>query len=145
METLKTLFSEFWSPFIGAGIGGSVVWFLSRSMPDGRMPFLSPKSFVELAGYSKEEQKHLLHKASAEAFRHWQSFLPVVVLVFFFAAGAAFAHTLPKITTIPNSWWVRMLVVMVFAALGGWLAGSMTTRYVRPFLRTIIERPPDAA
>jgi hypothetical protein len=145
MDTLKIVLSEFFPPFTGALVGVSVVWLLRRSGSDGCLPFLNRKAFAELVGYSKEDQKRLLHEASTEAFRHWRSFVPVGVLAFFFATGAAVAHTLPKVTTIPDSWWVTLPVVMGFAAFGGWLAGALTTRYVRPFLRACLERLHHAA
>jgi hypothetical protein len=145
MNTLKIFLSEFWPPFIGASVGVLIVWFLRRFGAGACLPFLTARGFTELADYSKEEQRRLLHEASMEAFRHWRSFLPVALLAVFFAAGAAVAHTLPRVTTIPDSWWVTLPVVMVFAGFGGWLAGALTTRYVRQFLRACIERSHHAA
>lgn len=142
LDTLKILLSEFWPLFIGASVGLSVVCLLRRFGSDGCLPFLNRKAFAELAGYSKDEQRRLLHEASTEALRHLRSYVPVAVFAFFFATGAAVAHTLPKVTTIPHSWWVTLPVVMVFGAFGGWLAGALTTRYVRPFLRACLEGSP---
>ncbi|HTD88600.1 MAG TPA: hypothetical protein VK850_18660 [Candidatus Binatia bacterium] len=142
MNTLKIFFSEFWPPFIGVAVGVSTVWLLHRFGSDVRVRLLTPKAFVELASYSKEEQRRLLHEASTEAFRHWRAFVPVVVLAFFLATGSAVAHTLPKVTRSPDSWWVTLPVVMVFAVFGWWLAGALMTRYVRPFLQACLDRNP---
>ncbi len=145
MDTLEIFLSEFWPPFIGASVGISVVWLLRRSGSDSCLPFLNRKAFAELVGYSTDEQKRLLHEASTEAFRHWRSYVPVAVLAFFLATGAAVSHTLPKVTTIPDSLWVTLPVMMVFVGFGGWLTSILTTSYVRPYLRTCIERPRHAA
>ena len=139
MNTLKIFLSEFWSPFINALAVISVLWLLRRS--DLHFFFVNnPKAFAELAGYPMDEQRRLLHEASIEAFRHWRAFVLVVIFAFFFVTGVAVAHTIPKVTTIPDSWWVGLLVVTAFAAFGCWLVGALTTRYVRPFLRACLER-----
>ncbi len=140
MNTLKIFLSEFWLPFINVSVAVSGVWLLRRFVPDPRLLLLNRRAFAELVGYSKEEQRRLLHDASTEAFRHWRSFVPVAVVALFVATGAAVAHTLPKVTTIPDSWWVTEPVVMVFVAFGAWLAAALTTGYVRPFLRACLER-----
>ena len=139
MNILKIFLSEFWSPSITALVCVSVLWFLRRS--DVYFFFVNnPKAFSELAGYPKEEQRRLLHEASIEAFRHWRAFVLVVIFAFFFVTGVAVARTIPKVTTIPDSWWAELLVVMAFGAFGAWLVGALTTRYVRPFLRACLER-----
>ena len=140
MSTLKIFLSEFWSPSINALAAVSVYWFFRRSDAYAYFLFVKPKGFGELAGYPKEEQRRLLHEASMEAFRHWRSLVPLVIFAFFFATGVAVAHTIPKVTPIPDSWWVRLLVVAAFAAFGCWLVGALQTRYVRPFLRAYLER-----
>jgi len=143
MDTLKI----FLPAFIGALIGSLVVYFARRSGYDSRFlrPPLKPKAFAELVGYSKEEQKRLLHEASTEAFRHWRGYFPVSAYLYVFATGLAVAHTLPKVTTIPNSLWVYLAVVTVSIGLGNWLTHILTTRYLRPFLRTCIERSREAS
>ena len=145
MDTLKIFLSYFWPLFIGALIGSLGTWFLRRA-GYGRffLPSLNPKGFAELAGYSKEEQKRLLHEASTEAFRHWRGYFPVSAFVYVIATGLAVAHTLPKVTTIPSSLWFKLAVFTVFACLGAWLNRILTTRYLRPFLRTCIERSREA-
>ena len=140
MDTLKIFFSEFWPPFIGASVGVSFVWLLHRSGSGASLPLLNEKAFAEIVGYPKGEQKRLLHEASAVAFRRWRSLVPLAVLAFFMATGGALARTLPQVTTIPDTRWVKYPVVMVFAVFGGWLARELTTRYVRPFLRTCLEK-----
>ncbi len=140
MNTLRIFFGEFWPAFVGVSVSLSFVWLARRFASDGYLPFIGPKSFTELADYSKEEQNRLLHEATAEAFRHWRSFLPGAVLAICFATGAAIAHTLPRFTTIPDSPWITLPLVMVFAGFGAWLAGTLTTRCVRPFLRACIEK-----
>lgn len=144
MDTLKILLAEFWWPFIGVLIGMLLVWLLRRRACDACLPLVNTRSFAELSAYSKDEQVRLLHEASKEAFRHLSSYTPVAVFVFFFAAGEAVAHTLPKVTTIPSSWWVIWPIVAVFAAFGGWLAGSLTIRLLRPLLRAGPVEPTNA-
>lgn len=147
MDTLKIFLSYLWPAFIGALIGSLVVYLGRRAGYDSRFlrPSLNPKRFAELAGYSKEEQKRLLHEASTEAFRHWRGYFPVSAYLYVVATGVAVAYTLPKVTTIPNSMWLNLAVVTVFIVCGGWLTRILTTRYVRPFLRTGIERSREAS
>ena len=120
MDTLKIFLSAFWPAFIGALIGSLVVYLGCRAGYDSRFlrPSLNPKSFAELAGYSKEEQKRLLHEASTEAFRHWRGYFPVSAYLYVIATGIAVAHTLPKVTTIPSSLWFKLAVLTVFVCLG---------------------------
>ena len=82
----------------------------------------------------------MLHEASIEALGHWRAFVLVAMFAFFFVTGVAVARTIPKVTTIPDSWWLGLLVVTAFAALGCWVVGALTTRYVRPFLRACLEK-----
>lgn len=143
MRTLTIFLSAFWPPFIGALVGASIVWLIRRSA--GRLLFLNPKAFSELAGYSKQEQTRVLHDASAEASRHWGSFVPGALFAFFIATGVALGPTLRKVAGIPGSLWVSISAAMVFAAFGSWLAIALTTRYVRPFLQACLERSQRAA
>ena len=140
MNTLQIFLGEFWPTFVGVSIGLSLVWLAMRSASDGHLPFIGPKSFRELFGFTKDEQKRLIHEASKEAFRQWRSFVPVVVFAALFSSGMAMGRTLPKVTTLPDSFWVHVAFVSPFAVIGGWLAGRLEVRYVRPFLRRCIER-----
>ena len=145
MNALSIFLGEFWPPFIGVTFGLSMIWLSWRSASDGYPPFIGPKSFTELAGFAKNQQKQLLHEASTEAFAGWQSFIPVVVFSTVFAAGAALGRTLPKITTVPDSLWVHAGFAALFGAFGGWLAGRLEVRHLRPFLKASIERTQYAA
>ena len=145
MNALSIFLGEFWPPFIGVAVGLSVVWHARRSALDGYPPFIGPKSFTELSGFPKDQQKQLLHEASTEAFAGWRSFIPVVVFAAMFAAGAALGRTLPKVATVPDSFWVHTGFAAFFAAFGGGLAGRLEVRHLRPFLKASIERIQHAA
>jgi hypothetical protein len=145
MNALSIFLGEFWSPFIGVTIGLSVVWLARRSSSDWYPPFIGPKSFTELSGFAKDQQKQLLHEASSEAFAGWRYFVSVVMFAAMFAAGAALGRTLPKVTTVPDSLWVHAGFAALFAAFGGWLAGRLHVRHLRPFLKASIERTQHAA
>jgi len=139
MNTLQIFFGEFWPAFIGMVIGNSFVWLAWRSASDGYLPFIGPKSFPELASFTKDEQKRLLHEASKEASGHWRSFVPVMVFSVIFSLGFAVGRTLPKVTTLPDSFGVHAAFACLFAMLGGWAAGRLAMRYVKPFLKKYIE------
>lgn len=141
LELAKTFLAEFLPAFIGTILGMSFVrWLLMRFHSETRLPFLA-EPFPELSTYSKDEQRRLLHEASQLAFRHWRSYVPIIVLAISFGMGAATVHLLSKVTmTIPDSIWARAAVCAIFGGVGGWLAGKTTTRIVRPFLRTCLER-----
>src|SRR5947208_16511405 len=81
----------------------AVTFGLMASASNARPPFVNAKAFPELAGLGREEQKRLLAGATRASFRHWRSFIPFPVFGIFFAAGAALARTLPKVTPIPRS------------------------------------------
>jgi len=121
-------------------IGLSLVWLAMRSASDWRLPFIGPKSFQELGGFTKDEQKRLIHEASKAASKQMRSFVPVIVFAALFSCGAAVGQTLPKVTTVPDSFWVHAAFACLFAAIGGWLAARLEVGYVRPFLRACIER-----
>ena len=145
MNALSIFLGEFWPPFIGVTFGLLVVWLARRSASDGYPPFIGPKSFTELSGFVKNQQRQLLHEASTEAFAGWRSFIPVVLFAAMFAVGAALGRTLPKVTTVPDSLWVHPGFAALFAALGGSLAGRLGVRHLRPFLKASIERTQHAA
>ncbi len=143
MNTLRVFFGEFWGIFIGVAIGASCVWLARRLASNGYLPFIGPKFFPELSAFGKKDQRRLLHKASAIAFRHWESFVPIPVFAVTFSVGIAVGLTIPKVTTLPDSLWSRVLSGALFAALFGaiasWLASRLTARYLRPFLKECIE------
>jgi hypothetical protein len=145
MSTLQIFVSEFMAPFFGVTIGIAMVWFAWRASSDGYPPFIGPGSFNELSDFAKDQQRQLLHQASVEAFRGWRSLTPIVIFAAIFAAGAAFGRTLPKITSVPDSFWVHAGFAALFAGFGGWLAGRLEVCYVRPFLKASIGRTHDAA
>ena len=140
METIKSFLSEFWSPFIGASFGLGIVWLLVRYASDSRLLFLTASAFPELSMHGKNEQRRLLHEASALASRRRRSFVPIIMLAICFGTGAAVARTLSNARAIPDSLWARSGVCGVFGALGGWLAIRTTTRFVRPFLRSCLDK-----
>jgi hypothetical protein len=139
MNTLQILFGEFWPTFVGMSVFFSFVWLAPRLACDGYLPFISPKSFPELATFAKDEQKGLLHEASKEASSQWRSFVPTVVFVALFSFGVAVGHTLPKVSALPDSFWVHVVFDCLFAVVGFWLAGRLTAQYMRPFLKRYIE------
>ena len=140
MNTLQIFFGEFWPIFFGVSFGLSLVWLARRFASDGHLPFIGPKSFTELADFPKAEQKRLLHEASKEASGHWRSFVPVILFAVLFSFGFAVGRTLPKVTTLHDSFWVHIVFACPFAVFGGSLAGRLEVRYVRSFLRSCIER-----
>ena len=140
MEAAKIFLEQFCPTFIGITLGASFAWWLlTRVRADARLPFLAGP-FPELSAYGKEEQRRLLHEASVMAFPHWRLFVPVIVLAGCVGTGAAVGHVLSETDTIPDSLWIRMGIAAVCGVLGYWLTCWMTTRYVRQFLRTCLER-----
>jgi len=136
---LKDFVLHFSALFIAVMFGMTFLWLLIRSASDARPPFVNPKVFPELAGLDKEEQKRLLAEAMRQSSRHWRSFVPFLVFSVFFAAGAVLARTLPKVTTIPDSFLETTITVGVFVLPGAWLAGRLLAKHIRPFLKKCIE------
>jgi hypothetical protein len=141
MNAFKMFFGEFWPIFIGGTIGFSMAWLVR-----GHLLFVGPKSFTELANFTKDEQKRLLVEASKEGFCRWRSFVPVVVFTAIFSCGIALGRTLPKvIISFPDSFWVHILFAMLFAIVGGSLADLIARHFLRPYLKKCIERIAHAA
>jgi hypothetical protein len=136
MNAFQIFFGEFWPTFVGSSIGLSLAWVAKHDY----LPFIGPSTFTELAVFTKDEQKRLLHEASKEALAQWHSFIPTLVFLVIFPFGSALAHTLPKITTLPDSFWIHVVFGGLFGALGCWLAIRLGVLYVRPFLIRCIER-----
>src|SRR6266480_4759783 len=142
---MKDFLLHFSALFIAVTFGMAFLWLLMSSASDARPPFVNPKAIPELAGLGMEEQRRLLHEATRTSFRHWRSFIPFLVFGVFFAAGAALAHILPKVTTIPDSVWETAITVVVFVLPGAWLAGRLSAKQIRPFLKKCIEESNNAA
>jgi len=138
-KIMKDFLLHFSALFIVVTFGMAFLWPLVRSASDARPPFVSAKAFPELAGLGKDEQKRLLAEATRASFRHWRSFVPFLVFGIFFAIGEAMACTLPKVTTVPDSFWETAITMGVFALLGAWLAGRLSVNHIRPFLKKCIE------
>lgn len=134
MNTLHIFFSEFWPFFVVAIIVLPLIqWGRHVSLDGNAAVFVGPHSFRELSTFSKAEQKRLLHEADREAFPRWRFFLPTLIYVAIFSGGMATAWTLPKVTTLPDSFWVRIGFVILFVGLGGWLAGRLEARFIRRY------------
>ena len=142
---MKDLLLHFSALFIAVTFGMAFLWLLMGSASNARPPFVNAKAFPELAGLGREEQKRLLAGATRASFRHWRSFIPFLVFGIFFAAGAALARTLPKVTTIPDSFWETAITVVVFVLPGAWLAGRLSANHIRPFLKKCIEESNNTA
>ncbi len=107
---MKDFLLHFSALFIAVTFGMAFFWLLMGSASDARPPF-----------------------------RHWHSFIPFPVFGIFFAAGAALARTLPRVTTIPDSFWETAITVVVFVLPGAWLASRLSANHIRPFLKKCIE------
>jgi hypothetical protein len=144
MSILQIFFTEWWPDFVGVSIALSVVWFLGRFASHGYFLFTSPKAFRELARFAADKQKRLLQEASKETFRRWWSVLPVITFALVLSGGLAFGRTIPKITNLPDTFWIHIAFAALFTAAGGWFVVRLAVSCVRPFLRTLIERNHDA-
>lgn len=124
-----------------------VCWSLVRgALRVSRLfPIHLPKSFKELAGYAKDEQKRLLQVASKEAFRCWRSVLPVISFALVLSGGIALGRTLPKATALPDTWWVHDITAALFAGAAGWFVMRLAVSCVRPFLQKLLERTNNVA
>ena len=142
---MKDFLLHFLAVFIAVAIGMAFLWLLISSASDPRPPFANAKAFPELSRFSKEEQRRLLAEAIRQSSRHWRSFVPFLAFGTFFAVGAALARTLPKVTTIPDSFWETAITVVVFVLPGAWLVGRLSANYIRPFLKKCIEESNNAA
>ena len=135
---MKDLLLHFSALSIAVTFGMAFLWLLMGSASNARPPFVNAKAFPELAGLGREEQKRLLAEATRASFRHWRSFVPFLVFGIFFATGDAMARTLPKVTTIPDSFWATVITVSVFVLPGAWLAGRLSVNHIRPFLKILL-------
>lgn len=140
MNTLQIFFMEWWPTFTGIGVVMVGMWFAGRFASHSYFPFTSPKSFRELAVYSEGEQQRLLQEASKETFSCWRSVLPPIAFALVLSAGIALGRTIPKVTTLPDSWWVHIIVAGLFAGPAGWFVVRLAVNCVRPFLRRLLER-----
>jgi hypothetical protein len=142
-SVISIFFLEFWPIFIGVSTSFCLVWFLSRKASDVRPQFSRAKTFKELSGYSNEEQKRLLHDAAALAFRYWHACIPSLIFSAFLSGGMAVAHTLIKVTVLPDSFWIVVVVAILFSFQGGCMAGKLEARYIREALRNCLEKKYD--
>ena len=138
MNTLNMFFTEWWPSFAGFGVGAVGLWFAGRFASHGYFLFTSPKSFRELAGYSTDEQKRLLQEASKETFRCWRSVLPSIAFALVLSIGIALGRTIPKVTTLPDTWWVHVIFAALFVGAAGWFVMQLAASCVRPFLQRLI-------
>jgi len=140
MNTLQIFFTEWWPTFAGIGVVMVGMWFAGRFASHGYFLFTSPKSFRELAGRSEGEQRRLLQEASKETFRSWRSVLPPIAFALVLSVGIALGRTIPKVTELPDTWWVHVIFAAIFAGVAGWFVMQLAVSCVRPFLRRLIER-----
>lgn len=145
MNILRIFFTAWWPIFLGVGLVSVGLWFAGRFASHGYFLFTSPKSFKELAGYAKDEQKRLLQVASKEAFRCWRSVLPVISFALVLSGGIALGRTLPKATALPDTWWVHDIIAALFAGAAGWFVMRLAVSCVRPFLQKLLERTNNVA
>ena len=134
---MQILFGHFWPVFISATVGVAIAWSMQR----GRPPFFTPKSLPELTGRTEAEQRRLVREATLQTFKSWRVLLPVLPLPLALAVGVGLSHALPTISSLPDSFWLRLGVVTVFGSLGGWLTTRLVTVYLRPVLRRLLESP----
>jgi hypothetical protein len=139
LNTLQIFFREFWPPFVGVNIGMSLIWLATRFASDGYLPFIGPKSFIELETFAKDEQKRFLHEACKASSGQWRSFVPFVAFAALLSCGAAMGQTLSKVSALPDSIWVHIVFACFFGVIGGWFATRLQMHYVRPFLKEYIE------
>ena len=115
-----------------------------HSAPNGYPPFVSRKSFPELAEFDQKRQLQLLHEAIKERGR--RSFVPMLFFSLLFSMGVGFGNILPRsITVVPGSHWIGILVGMISAGIAAWLSSLLSVRCLRPFLnlkRVIGSGPP---
>jgi len=145
MNTLYTFFSEFWPLLIVVAPVAALITLGRRVSLDRNAVFIGPRSFRELASFSKDEQKRLLHQADRAAFPRWRLIFPVLLYAANFSSAVAIGRTIPKVMTLPDSFWVSFGFVAVFVILGGWLSGLLEAHCIRPFLKIQIERMQHAA
>jgi len=140
MNILQIFFTEWWPTFLGFGVVLVGLWFAGRFASHGYFLFTSPKSFKELAGFSEVEKKRLLQVASKETFRCWRSVLPAIAFALVLSGGIALGRTIPKVTSLPDTWWVHVIFAALFAGATGWFVMRLAVSCVRPFLQRLIER-----
>jgi len=140
MNTLYIFFSEFWLPLLVVTPFFVLLTFGRRVSLDGNAVFIGPRAFRELSAFSRDEQKCLLHQADRDAFPGWRLIFPVLMYAATFSGAVAIGHTIPKVTTLPHSFWASFGFIMLFVILGGWISGRLEARCIRPFLKMQIER-----
>jgi len=145
MNSLRIFFAEWWLIFLCQSFVFVGMWFAGRFGLHGYFFLTSPKSFKELAAFSEDEKKRLLQEASKETFRCWRSVVAPVACALVLSAGIAFGWTIPKVTTLPDTWWVHTVFGASFAGATGWFVPRLAKSCVRPFLRSLIERTSHAA
>ncbi len=145
MTTMQYFLSEFWPTFIVFSIVMPALWMGKIWSLDGHLPFVRRKSFAELSDFAEDQQQQLLHDASKEASRRWRSLVPFLIFTGMFATGGAIGRTLPKLTTVPDSFLVHVGFTALFTIVGVRLAARVEVRQLRPFLKDSIKRVRHAA
>ncbi len=140
MAALQIFLSAFWPVFIGTAVALSLVRFFKRVSASNASPlFTGPKSFPELAAFTKAEQIELLNQAAREAFHGGRWFFPILIFSGVLASGLALGYVLPLVTAFPHSLWAWVSVGVVFGGFGSALVARLERRYLRPVLRKMIE------
>jgi hypothetical protein len=139
MNIPEVFLREFWEtwPMTCAVAVGLLIGLVVRLASNGGGTFIAPpKSFPELAAFTKDDQQRLLREASREAFSAL-SFVPVLVFPAFVWVGIALALTLEKVTALPG--WAAGFLPPLFGGLGYWLARRLEAHRVRRFLKKLID------
>ena len=140
---LRTFFEQFWPAFVVTGVFFPLCQIGRRiSLQGNAVMLVVPKSFRELRGYSKHDQKQLLHEADGEAFGGWRAILPAVIYAGLFSASLAAGGT---ISNVAGSLSLRMVFTGACLGLGAWLVRRWEVRSIRPYLTSRIRRTQDAA
>jgi sterol desaturase/sphingolipid hydroxylase (fatty acid hydroxylase superfamily) len=130
--------TELWEswPMFCVGSIGFAIGLLLRLASGYRTFFTHTKSFPELAAFTEDDQRTLLHEASTEAFSAL-SFVPILVLFAFWWGGPALAWVLLKVTALPE--WIVIVLPVLFIGLGYWLGRRLEAHRVKPFLEQLID------
>jgi len=140
MTAFRIFFDNFWPTFIGAAVMFPLLHFGRRKSLDGNaVVFIGPSSFRELSAFPDDKQKRLLHEADREAFARWRFFVPSMVFVVIFSASLGIGTTIQKVSSLPDSFWVRTGLGLGLFLICSWVASRWEAHSVRRFLRSHIE------
>ena len=84
-------------------------------------------------------------EADREAFANWRALVAPLILSVLLCGSVSMAHTVPKITVLPDSLWVWLASYLAVCGPGSWLAGRWEVHRIKPFLKKHITRLEHAA